>query len=190
MIDDKPLIIDVSANRSATKYQPLELLKRVLWGVGSLFFRFSPRICFGWRRNVLRLFGAKIGNNVHIYNSAKIYMPWNLEVGDWSCIGESALVYNLGIVKIGKYVTVSHKVHICAGTHDYSKPDFPLLKPPINIGASVWLCADCFIGPGVVVEEGAIVGARSVVTKSVSSFDIVAGNPAKKVGDRKMCSGV
>ena len=149
-------------------------------------FRISPRPCFGWRRFLLRLFGARVGKEVHIYSNAMIYMPWNLSIDDWSAIGEYAYVYNLGLITIGKYVTVSHRVHLCAGTHDYSKPDLPLLKPPIHIFDQAWICADAFVGPGVEIGEGAIVGARAVVVKDVAAWAIVGGNPAKFIKRRMM----
>jgi putative colanic acid biosynthesis acetyltransferase WcaF len=125
------------------------------------------------------MFGAKVGSNVHVYNSAVIYMPWNLEIGDWSSIGEQAFVYNLGRVTIGSRTTISQRAHLCAGSHDFTDPALPLLKPPISIGDQAWVCADAFVGPGVSVGEGAIVGARAVVVKDVEPWHVVAGNPAK-----------
>lgn len=177
--------IDIAANRSATKYSARELVARIIWTAAFPLFRFSPRICFGWRSFLLRLFGAKIGRNVHVYNSATIYMPWNLELGDWSAIGELAYIYNLGPIRIGNRVTISHRAHLCAGTHDHTLPDLPLIKPPININDQAWICADAFIGPGVVVGEGAVVGARAVAMKDVEPWSIVAGNPAHPVGRRE-----
>src|SRR5947207_8232962 len=166
--------LDIAANRKTAKYTGEELLRRILWGVGHWGFRLSPRPCFGWRRFVLRLFGARVGREVHIYGSATIYFPWNLRIGDWSAIGEGALIYNLGPVTIGQNVTISQRAHLCAGTHDYRKADMPLLKPPIEIRDRVWICADAFVGPGVVVGEGAVVGARAVATKNVEAWTVVA----------------
>jgi putative colanic acid biosynthesis acetyltransferase WcaF len=176
--------LDIAANRMAAKYTRFDLICRVLWSVSTPLFRFSPRICFGWRRFLLRIFGASIGSHVHIYNSALIYMPWNLKIGDWSSIGEYAFVYNLGKISIGKKATISHRAHLCAGTHDYTRPELPLEKQPITISDQVWVCADAFIGPGVMVGEGAIVGARAVVMKDVVSWTVVAGNPARFVKHR------
>jgi putative colanic acid biosynthesis acetyltransferase WcaF len=164
------------------------MLRRILWGFGKLLFRFSPRPCFGWRRFVLRCFGAKIGSHVNVYPSAWIYYPWNLTAGDWSAIGEDALIYNLGPVTLGQKVTISHRAHLCAGTHDYSKADMLLSKPPIVIRDQVWICADAFIGPGVIVGEGAVVGARAVVTKDVEPWSVVAGNPARFLKKREIRS--
>ena len=179
-------MLDVDQNRRAEKYQPNELLRRVLWGVALPFFRFSPRPCFGWRRFLLRAFGARVGREVNIYPSARIYLPWNLEIGDWSAVGEWALIYNLGAVRIGERVTISQRVHLCAGTHDYRNPAMPLLKPPIALDDQSWICADAFIGPGVTVGEGAVVGACAVVMKDVEPWKVVAGNPAREVKDREM----
>jgi len=176
--------LDIRSNRATTKYSRFEMWQRILWGFGKLLFRFSPRACFGWRRLILRFFGAKIGGHVNVYSSTRVYYPWNLTVGDWSAIGEDALIYNLGPVTIGQKVTISHRAHLCAGTHDYTRADMPLLKPSIIIRDQVWICADAFIGPGVTVGEGVVVGARAVVMKDVEPWTIVAGNPARFVKRR------
>jgi putative colanic acid biosynthesis acetyltransferase WcaF len=176
--------LDISSNRSVRKYSAGELFRRVCWSGGQVAFRYSPRPCFGWRRFVLRCFGARIGREVHVYPSARIYFPWNLTVGDWSAIGEDAFIYNLGLVTVGQQVTISQRAHVCAGSHDYTDPAMPLLKPPIEIADQAWICADAFVGPGVKVGQGAVVGARAVVTKDVEPWAIVAGNPAKFIKNR------
>jgi putative colanic acid biosynthesis acetyltransferase WcaF len=178
--------LDTASNRKATKYTTGELIRRVLWMlVGSPLFRWSPRPFFGWRRFVLRCFGADIGQAVHVYSSATIYFPWNLTIGDWSSIGEHAMIYNLGPIEIGGQVTISQRAHLCAGTHNYRDPAMPLLKPPITVRDQVWVCADAFVGPDVTVGEGAIVAARAVVVRDVADWTIVGGNPAKKVKQRE-----
>ena len=181
--------LDIAANRKAVKYTRLDLFRRVLWAVVTPLFRFSPRICFRWRRFLLRVFGATVGRNTHVYPSAVIYMPWNLIIGDDSSIGEWALVYNLGPITIGSKTTISQRVHLCAGTHDYTDPALPLLKPPIVIRDQAWICADSFVGPNITVGEGAVVGARAMVTKDVEPWAIVAGNPARFIKIRKMKRG-
>jgi len=179
-------MLDIESNRRSQKYSKMELFRRVLWSGAQPLFWLSPRPCFGWRRIVLRCFGATIGRAVHIYPSTQIYFPWNLTVGDWSAIGEDALIYNLGPVTIGEKVTISHRAHLCAGTHDYTRPDLPLLKPPITIHDQAWICADAFVGPGIIVGEGAVVGARAVVVKDVTPWTVVAGNPAKAIKRREI----
>ena len=181
-----PPTLDIAANRQARKYSTGELFRRALWSFGHLFFRLSPRPCFGWRRLVLRCFGAKIGAHVNTYSSTRIHFPWNLTVGDWSAMGEEAFIYNLGPVTIGEKVTISHRAQLCAGTHDYTRSDLPLLKPPIIVQDQAWICADAFVGPGVTVGEGAIVGARAVAMKNVEPWTVVAGNPAQLIKKRAL----
>ena len=182
------LPLDVEGYRRNQKYTSSEMFRRVLWGFGQWLFRLSPRPCFGWRRFVLRCFGAKVGDEVHVYPSTKIYFPWKMIVEDWSAIGEDVLIYNLGQVRIGPGVAISHRAHLCAGTHDYTLPDLPLVKPPIVIGPEVWICADAFIGPGVTVGHGAVVGARAVVMHDVEPWCVVAGNPAVAIKKRHIHS--
>lgn len=181
--------LNISENRRETKYSINEQILRVLWGIVKPFFYYSPRVLFSWRVFLLRVFGARVGKEVHVYNSATIYMPWNLEIGDWSCIGEYAYIYNLGKIVIGSKTTISQRAHLCAGTHDYTNPLLPLLKPPIHVGDQVWICADAFVGPGVTVGDGAIVAARAVVVKDVEPWDIVAGNPARMIKKRVLLTG-
>ncbi|MCU0598379.1 MAG: hypothetical protein MUE70_03850 [Desulfobacterales bacterium] len=176
--------LDIRRNRKSQKYSPKELFARILWGLAQPFFKYSPRTFFGWRRFLLRLFGATVGRQVNIYNSAVIYMPWNLEIGDWSAIGEHACVYNLGKIAIGEKVTISQRAHLCAGTHDYTDPSMPLLKPPVEIRDQAWVAADAFVGPGVVIGQGAVVGARAVAVKDVEPWSVVAGNPAVVIKKR------
>jgi putative colanic acid biosynthesis acetyltransferase WcaF len=179
-------MLDVKENRRARNYTSGEMRRRALWTLAQPLFRLSPRPCFGWRRFLLRCFGAKIGRSVHVYPSATIYFPWNLEAGDDSAIGEQAFIYNLGRVTLGPRVTISHRAHLCAGTHDYTNPDFPLLRPPIVIGSEAWICAEAFVGPGVTIGDGAIVGARAVAMKDVKPRSIVIGNPARESKKREI----
>jgi putative colanic acid biosynthesis acetyltransferase WcaF len=179
-------MLDIQSNRKSRKYTARELLLRILWGVGKRVFAWSPRTMFRFRVGVLRLFGARVGSRVHIYPSAIIYYPWNLTVGDESAIGEDVLIYNLGPVSIGSRATISHRAHLCAGSHDYRDPTLPLLKPPIAIGDQAWICADAFVGPNVSVGAGAIVGARAVVFANVPPWKIVVGNPARIIKDRHL----
>jgi putative colanic acid biosynthesis acetyltransferase WcaF len=175
---------DIATNRAAVKYSTAENTARLVWALSTPLFRFSPRPCFGWRASLLRLFGARVGRHVHVYASARITMPWNLDVGDWSSIGEDVLIYDLGPVSIGSRVTISHGAQLCAGSHDYRRADMPLVKPPIRVGDEAWVCANAFIGPGVTVGAGAVVAACAVAMRDVPPWSVVAGNPARVVSHR------
>ena len=176
--------LNIAENRNHLNYSKWIYVKRILWTFGKFFFRNSPRIAFGYRNTILRLFGAKIGKHVRIYSSTVIWFPWNLEIGDWSAIGEETLIYNLGKVTIGVKATVSHRVHVCAGTHDYTDPALPLLRPEIRIGNQTWICANTFIGPDIEIGEGAVIGAGTVMVKDAEPWGVYAGNPAKYIKKR------
>jgi putative colanic acid biosynthesis acetyltransferase WcaF len=178
--------LDLEANRRSRKYSRGQQVGRVLWALCRPLFRLSPRVLFGWRAWLLRVLGARIGRHVHIYNTVEVFLPSNLAVGDWSAIGDRALLYNLGPINIGTKVTISQRAHLCAGTHDYTRADMPLLKPPITVQDQAWICADAFVGPGVTVGEGAVVGARAVVVKDVPPWVVVAGNPARTLKSRTL----
>jgi len=180
--------IDLAGNRSSVKYAGYEQVLRVLWGLGRWLIHLSPRPCFGWRRLVLRMFGARVGVAVHVYPSARIYMPWNVELGEGCALGEDVFIYSLGKIRIGRNATLSYRAHACAGSHDLEDPALPLLKPPVVIGEGVWIGTEAFIGPGVTLGQGAVVGARAVVMKDVEPLHIVAGNPARTVRMRAMRS--
>ena len=176
--------LDIKQNRKTSKYPIKEQFYRIFWSLGKIIFLLTPRPLFGLRRLILRLYGANVGEHVHIYPTTKIYFPWKLTIGDWSAIGEDALIYNLGFVIIGKRVTISHKSHICAGTHDYTDISLPLQKPQITIEDQAWIAADAFIGPGITIGQGAVVGACACVFKNVEPWTVVGGNPAKFIKKR------
>lgn len=176
---------DIAAHRAARNYTRQETLKRMLWALLCPLFRYSPRMAFGWRRTLLRIFGAQIGQHVHIYNSVSIVMPWNLSMGDWSSIGENAHVYALGAISIGARTMVSQRVHLCAGTHDCLQADMPLLKSAITVGNGCWLASDVFVGPDVEIGDRAVIGARAVVVAGIPADVIAVGHPAKAIKPRE-----
>jgi putative colanic acid biosynthesis acetyltransferase WcaF len=172
--------MNIQSNRNAQKWSRKDQAGRLLWSLCRPLFRFSPRLLWGWRRWLLRLFGARVGRQVQIHPSALVFIPWNLEIGDWSSLGFEVLLYNLGPMKIGEKVTISQRAHLCGGSHDFRDPAMTLLKCPICIEDEVWICADAFVGPGVQVGKGAVVAARAVVVKDVPAGAVMAGNPAQE----------
>jgi len=145
---------------------------------------FPRRIGNRWKIFLLRTFGARIHGTAVIYSSATVYMPWKLEMHEYSCLAENVDCYNVDYVSIGAYSTVSQKAYLCTASHDISRSDHPLITAPIAIKDRVWIGADAFIGMGVTIYEGAVVGARAAVFKDVQKWTVVGGNPAQELKKR------
>jgi len=133
---------------------------------------------------LLRSFGADIAKNANIYSSASIFAPWNLKVGKNSTIGPDVEIYNKAMVTIGERVSISQGAKLYTASHDINSQNFPLVTKPIHIGDDVWVAAVAFVGPGVVLGRGSVVGACSVVFKSVDEYDVVVGNPCATIKRR------
>lgn len=160
-------------------------LARLVWNfVHLVLIRFSPNPFHGWRVFWLRVFGAKIGKGVHVYPKVSVWAPWNLEIADYAGIGNGAILYSQGKIVIGRKAVISQGVHLCAGTHDYSQPGFPLITKTITIEGYVWIAAEAFVHPGVIISEGCVIGARSVVNADMPAWTICAGFPCKPIRER------
>lgn len=162
-----------------------EKVGRFLWTlVQATIFRFSPRRADAWRAFLLRRFGARIGRVKLLRSTVRVEVPWNIEIGDGAQIGDRVYLYSLGPISIGPNTVISQFSHLCAGTHDFERTDFPLLRVPIRIGAHCWIAAETFVGPGVSVGDGVVVGARGSVIKDLPAWTVCVGSPAKPVSKR------
>ncbi len=169
-------------NKLSRKNQFIRLLWTIVWGI---FARPIPRSLFsGWKRFLLRLFGAKIHSTAIVYSSAKIYYPKNLIMDRYSCIDTDVDCYNVNMIKIGANSTISQKTFLCTASHDINDRLNPLITAPIIIEDQVWVASDAFIGMGITIGQGAVVGARSSVFKNVEPWTVVGGNPAKFIKKR------
>src|SRR5262245_9097053 len=186
---DDPPEMDPSASvaRVTSPWSARQKVGRVLWYVvEATLFRWSPRPCYRWRNWLLRRFGADVAPSARIRSTVSIEIPWHLTVAAEAIVGDHVIMYCLGPVSIGARTTVSQYCHLCAGTHDYTRPDFPLLPQPITIGSDAWLATDVFVGPGVRVGDGTVVGARSSVFTDLPPWKVCVGTPARPVKDRVM----
>ena len=164
-------------------------LLRLVWQVTStLLYRPTPAVLFAWRRLLLRAFGATIADGARPYPRVRIWAPWNLDMRADSCIANDVDCYCVAPIVIGRGATVSQYSYLCAASHDFRDPAMTLLVAPITVGDHAWLAADVFVGPGVRVGDGAVVGARSTVMRDVPAWTVVAGNPARTVGTRSVTS--
>jgi putative colanic acid biosynthesis acetyltransferase WcaF len=155
------------------------------WAIDSVLFRTSPQVLYGWRRFLLRLFGARIGRQVKIRPSVTVTYPWKVQIGDYSWIGDGVDLYSLAEIRIGCHTVVSQGCYICAGTHNRKDVAFPIEAMPIEIEDQVWIASQVFIGPGVRVGRGAVVGMRSLVLKDIPPGVFACGHPARVRGERK-----
>jgi putative colanic acid biosynthesis acetyltransferase WcaF len=180
------LQVDLSRykNKLSRKNQLIRLLWSIVW---TLFARPIPRsLLSGWKRFLLRCFGAKIHKTAIVYSSATVYMPWNLEMDEYACLAPEVDCYNVTKIKIGAHSTVSQKTYLCSASHDISKSNSPLITAPIVIEDQVWIGADAFVGMGATIRQGAVVGARACVFKDVEPWTVVGGNPAKFIKKREI----
>ena len=171
---------------------PRNKIGRALWMlVSTVGFRPAfPAFLWPWRRFLLRLFGARVDRKAYVHARAEIWAPWNLEMGAFSCLAQRVNVYNTGRVVIGSHTTVSQGAYLCPGSHDISDPKFRMICSDMRIGDQVWIATEAFVGGmGVRIGEGAVVGARAVVTKDVPAWTVVAGNPAREVKKRVLRDG-
>ena len=163
-------------------------LKRVCWYiVNHTLFRWLVGTPLRYGRNLLlRLFGARIPLKSLIYPSCDIWAPWNLEVGEYSCVGPNTQLYNKAPIVIGDNVVISQGAYLCTASHDITDPHHALITASIAVCDWAWVAADAFVGMGVTIGEGAVVGARGCVFKDVEPWTVVGGNPAKMIKKRVM----
>lgn len=155
------------------------------WIVQSCLFGLSPQFMYGWRRGLLRCFGATIGNKVLIRPTARITYPWKVCIGDYTWIGDDVVLYSLDDIAIGSNVVISQRSYICTASHDYTKPSFDITASKIQIADQAWLATDVFVAPGVNIGKGTVVGARSSVFEELPAMKICFGSPAKPIRERE-----
>lgn len=170
------------------KYSKKIMIQRGIWNIlWNVTIRPFPRVLVKhWEFFVLRMLGAKIGKNCNIYPSTKILIPSNLIMEDGAAIANNTYLQNSELIHLKKRALISQGSYLCAGTHDYTLKSFPNVRKPIIIGEDAWVTANCFIGLGVTIGDGAVVGATASVFKDVEPWTVVGGNPAKFIKKREM----
>lgn len=158
----------------------------MIWNIcWTILARPFPKSTFMfWKRFLLRLFGAKIARTANIYASAKVFMPWNLDMKEHACLASGVDCYNAAPIIIGVDATVSQRAYLCTASHNISSSRHEQIEKPIIIADRAWIAAEAFVGPGVTIGEGAVVGARTAVFKDVEPWSVVGGNPAKFIKKR------
>lgn len=180
------LTIDLSGyeNRLGRKHQAVRMLWNILWTLTTWFL---PRsLGMGWKRCLLRVFGANVHPTAQVYSSARIYYPANLTMEAYSCLADGVECYNVAPVTVGAHSTISQGTLLCTASHDITDSHHRLVTAPIMIEDQVWIGARAYIGMGVVVRQGAVVGATASVYKTVEPWTVVGGNPARFIKKREI----
>jgi putative colanic acid biosynthesis acetyltransferase WcaF len=177
---------DIWLKPSKSTFTKKTKIKLAVWMlIQNTLFRWSPHKLNTFRLWLLNVFGADIKSTCFIHSKATIYMPWNLTMGERSAIDFDALIYSLDRVTIGDFVSISYKVNINTGSHDHSDPYFALITKPVTIESGAFVGTESYIAPGVTIGQMAVIGARSVVTKSMPSGMICFGHPCKPYKKRE-----
>lgn len=165
----------------AWKDRALRLLWSVTWAALAAW---TPAPFHGFRRRLLVLFGADIHPSAIVRGSARIWWPGNLRMGAHASLGPGAICYNVAPVTIEDFGIVSQRAHLCSAGHDIDDPAFPLTARPIRIGREAWVAAEAFVGPGVTLGRGAVLGARGVAFRDLDAWTVYGGNPARALRRR------
>jgi putative colanic acid biosynthesis acetyltransferase WcaF len=173
-------------NRRLPSFSIRHRIIRLVWNLTwFLLASWTPRYMYKWRRFLLNLFGANLHKRADVRGSARVWYPPNLTMGPRTMLAEKVNCYNMAPVLINHDTLISQGVYICAGTHDYTLASHPLVTRSIEIGPFVWVAAEAFLSPGCTVQEGCVIGARSVVNGKLQPWKVYAGNPAIAIRDRK-----
>lgn len=169
-------------NALSRKHQLVRLVWNIVWPLGTWFL---PRsVGMPWKRALLRMFGAHIAKTANVYSSAKVYYPANLWMDEYSCLAADVDCYNVAPIRIGAQSTVSQGAFLCTASHDITDPKNHLITRPIVVEQGAWIGAKAYVGMGVTVHEGAVVGATASVYKDVEAWTVVGGNPARFIKKR------
>lgn len=155
-----------------------------LW-VWTLCIRWLPKKFFNpWIRFWYSIFGTEIPSVSYIHPTAYVYMPWNLKLGPYSTIGGHTDIYNAAPIVLGRNCVVSERAYLCTASHNISSKKHEQVEKPITLCDRSWVASEAFVGMGVTIGEGAVVGARAAVFKDVEPWTVVGGNPARFIKKR------
>lgn len=178
-------IVDLSAYNNSWYHIGRRLWIRLVWYFANIvIFKSGWNISSGLKIRMLRFFGAKVGKGVNIKPCINIKYPWNLVVGDYVWIGENVWIDNLVKVEIGSNACLSQGAMLLCGNHDFTKSTFDLIVGEIHIEEGAWVGAKSVVCPGVTMKSHSVLAVGSVASHDLDAYSIYRGNPAVKVRDR------
>jgi|ERR1035437_6327066 putative colanic acid biosynthesis acetyltransferase WcaF len=168
-------------------YKPAGTIRILTWYfVNGLFFINPLFPLSGIKVILLKLFGAKIGNNVIIKPLINIKYPWLLRIGNNVWIGERVWIDNLAEVHIHDNVCISQGALLLCGNHNYKSESFDLRVGEIILENGVWVGAKAVICPGITMRSHSILTVGSVLQKNSEPYTIYQGNPAVAIRKREI----
>jgi putative colanic acid biosynthesis acetyltransferase WcaF len=181
------MLVNISKFNNSWFSPGKSMLIRTIWFFANAIFLTNPlNPSSDLKVFLLKLFGCRIGRGVRMKPSINIKYPWNLEIGDYSWIGEGVWLDSLGKITIGSHCCVSQGAYFCTGNHDWTDPSFGLIVKPITLGDGVWIGARVTVLPGVTIGSHSVLTAGSTVSKNTAPYMIYTGNPAQPVKERKI----
>jgi acetyltransferase-like isoleucine patch superfamily enzyme len=132
-----------------------------------------------------RLLRISIGQRTSIHRSCRFYRPSGVNIGSHSIINRDVLMDGRMGLQIGNNVSISEGTAIITLEHDPNSPAFETRGAAVRLGDRVFVGARAILLPGVAIGEGAVIAAGAVVTRDVAPFAIVAGVPARPIGERR-----
>jgi len=178
---------DMGTLEGGPTYSLANRMFRAVWSVTWLLLAsWTPPMLHRWRILLLRLYGARIAESAAIYGSARIWYPPHLEVGRFARVSPNVTVYNVAKITLRDYAIVSQGANLCTAGHDVEDVNFQTVARPITIGRRAWVAAEAFVGPGVTVGEGAVLGARGCAFRDLDPWMIYGGNPARALKSRRI----
>lgn len=176
---------EISPLRGGATYPVAHRLYRMTWIIAwELLGSWTPTPAHAWRRILLRAFGANIDHTAKVYPRVRVWYPPNLIMEEFSTLGPYVNCYCMDTIHLGAHALVSQGAHLCGGTHNIDSPEFELQTKAIFLSRHCWIAAEAFVSPGVTVEEGAVLGARSVAARNLEAWGVYVGNPARKIRQR------
>jgi acetyltransferase-like isoleucine patch superfamily enzyme len=162
------------------------LLRGYYGGASFLALLLTGSVPAHWfRKFVYRRFGMTIGQSSWIYMGAEIRSAKKITIGENCSIGHDVILDGRNGLVIGNNVNISSQVWIWTMQHDPQSPTFASVGAEVLVEDYVWISGRAIILPGVVLAKGTVVAAGAVVTRSTEAFSIVAGMPARKIGERE-----
>lgn len=138
------------------------------------------------RNLIYQISGIKMGKGSTVHMWTRFYQPKNIIIGEDTIIGDHCFLDGRALLKIGNHTSIASQVLIYNSEHDINAEDFRAIEASVEIGDYVFIGARAIILPGVKIGKGAVVASGAVVTKNVAPMTIVAGVPAKFIGERQV----